>query len=249
MNSVALAHLRQRHIDDSVPGTRMYCTSDAEIPHVSAEELPPLERDAHTNGWLTDHPRPALGERISRAIGDTLMQYVPRPEVPCFDESCFVALADSSTIKAAELRPGMLVETLRGARRVHAVVRTSVLTGEIEMCDIGGLRITPWHPVRSRSRWTFPARLTMARKVACKAVISVLLAHGPGDVDAHSVLVGGMWCIALGHGTLDDRVLTHPFLGDWERVARNIAALPEIDRVRCAKGVVRVARGMVSVFV
>ena len=39
------------------------------------------------------------------------------------------------------------IESMVGPRKVGAVVRTGVPLGEDLLCRIGGLKVTPWHPV------------------------------------------------------------------------------------------------------
>lgn len=48
-------------------------------------------------------------------------------------------------------------------------------------------------------------------------------------------MVGGVWCVTLGHGVVDgDDVRAHGFFGDWERCVGELKGLP-----RGRNGVVR----------
>jgi hypothetical protein len=107
-----------------------------------------------------------------------------------------------------------------------------------EMCLVGRrLLVTPWHPVAvpSPSRgddgvWKFPRDVAVRSVRYTGAVYSVLLERDE-DADAHAVLVGGVWGVTMGHGLTqagkEGDVRVHQFYGDYDKVGRALARLPQ----------------------
>jgi hypothetical protein len=137
-------------------------------------------------------------------------------------------------VRVGRLREGMAVVTPRGARRVVGVLRMPVRREE--MCLVGsglggGLLVTPWHPVslRSGGEWAFPSELARRSVRYTGAVYSILLERDE-DVDAHSIMVGGVWGVTMGHGLVESGeqrdVRAHQFYGDYDKVSRALARLP-----------------------
>lgn len=165
---------------------------------------------------------------------------------PCFAGSARVALAaptttgvpeagktagatdGGQTVRIGRLRAGMSVQTPTGSRKVVAVLKTRVRRAD--MCLVGGLMVTPWHPVSlDGSGWAFPAHLEHRPLRYTGSIYSVLLERGP-DVDAHAIMVDGVWGVTLGHGLLDaagsEDVRAHQFLGNHDLVSKSLASLP-----------------------
>jgi hypothetical protein len=137
-------------------------------------------------------------------------------------------------VRVEQLKRGMKVMTLKGPREVAAIVRTSNSSGEEPLCRIGdGLEITPWHPIRAQGQgqdvWVFPIDKVAPQTRACDAVYSILLMpDGEKDADAHSIFIGGVWCVTLGHGLTSSAsgdIRAHSFLGDYEKVLQKISYL------------------------
>jgi len=179
-----------------------------------------------------------------------------KSSAPCFAGHCRVALASNiaakgkfslPTITVEELKRGMQVLTRLGPRRVVSIIRTAIPNSYMQMCQLGDLVITPYHPVHLDGKWSFPADLFEPQETACEAVYSLLLE--PDDQpDAHAVTIEGVTCITLGHGLVvptgdgfqDVRV--HAFLGDYEKVLQAIAGFPGfdgVDGIVHTRGVVR----------
>lgn len=149
---------------------------------------------------------------------------------PCFSGDCTVSLSGGGTVCVEELRRGMEIQTLKGARKVAVVVRTAIPSGEALLCRIGDLKVTPWHPILSAEAWAFPADIAKPELVPCEAVYSLLLlpVAEQDALDAHSVCVSGVWCVTLGHGLTSvgaKDVRAHAFLGDYEKVLRSLSRL------------------------
>ena len=138
-----------------------------------------------------------------------------------------------STIRIGRLRPGMSVQTPLGPRRVAAVLRTRVRGATL--CLVGGLLVTPWHPVSlGHGGWAFPAHVADRRAVRYTGTVYSVLLERDGDVGAHAVMVDGVWGVTLGHGVVGGGgdgdgdgvdVRAHRFFGDYEFVARSLAGL------------------------
>jgi len=76
------------------------------------------------------------------------------------------------------------------------VVRTGVPLGEDLLCRIGGLKVTPWHPVYvpAKGGWVFPVDVVVPEMMSCNAVYSVLLRESVEMIveqaaDAHTISV------------------------------------------------------------
>ncbi|RMZ80101.1 hypothetical protein DV737_g3181, partial [Chaetothyriales sp. CBS 132003] len=215
------------------------------------------------------------------ALPPVKMSRYHRKSNPCFSGSSKVLLAGNSLLPIEQLRPGHQVWTQAGARKVVAVLRTDPLPsltstqGTMDMidrgvlCKLDNLWVTPWHPVLVNDTWTFPADVAEEVKVCDQPVYSLLLEQrqhqhqqkmlvADDDDTAHTVMVGGVVAVTLGHGIIgatavapalpnkwetakqQGDVRAHVFFGDWTRVKHALDSLQEDDegRVRCS-GVLR----------
>lgn len=148
---------------------------------------------------------------------------------PCFAGNATVVVAapgaGEKVMRIGRLRPGMSVLAPRGPRRVVAVLKTAARREA--MCLIGkGLIVTPWHPISLNGNgWAFPAELPHRPVRYTGSIYSVLLQRD-SDVEAHAVMVGGVWGVTLGHGlTATDDVRAHGFLGDHDAVLKSLTGL------------------------
>ncbi|OTA99743.1 hypothetical protein M426DRAFT_268856 [Hypoxylon sp. CI-4A] len=174
---------------------------------------------------------------------------------PCFAGSCKVLLADGQKVPVWTLHRGSFVRTPLGSRRVVSVLKTMVRGASL--CGIAGLLVTPWHPIRiegMQGGWSFPVDYLLESEEPraeeyTGAIYSILLERDESP-EAHAIEVGGVWAVTLGHGILrgkDSR--SHPFLGDYGRVAVAIAMLhPDEDGVALSGGVRRDGDGLVCGF-
>ena len=131
----------------------------------------------------------------------------------CADNACFsgdsdILLADGTTTRVDAITKDTLVLTGAGeASEVRCVVKTWCKDGQTELVTLSdGLRITPWHPVKTDDSWQFPVEINTAQESPCEAVYSLVLASG------HTVMIGGFECVTLGHG-LEGAVVGHAYLG------------------------------------
>jgi len=146
---------------------------------------------------------------------------------PCFAAKCLIDLGGGERIAVEEVRKGMSVWTPAGHRSVAAVVATQVK--EYEMCRIGDLVVTAWHPVHVGGKWVFPNDIS-GDQVLYSGVIYSLLLEPDNNPKTHGVRIGGCLAVTLGHGLtavpgneVDARA--HTFLGDHKKVARSLEGL------------------------
>lgn len=185
-------------------------------------QAPPVQMQQQQQSFMSMWPptQQQQAPRVSQA--GFSMQMYNQQQAPCFSGKSHVTLADGTEIPVEELRKDMAVTTLKGRRTVVAVVKTKLELGGMDLCEIGigGLVVTPWHPIKLASGlWKFPADAATPKRIACAAVSSILL-QADSDADAHSVLIGGIWCVTLGHGvtTISERdARAHSFLGSWDK--------------------------------
>ncbi|KAM0351863.1 hypothetical protein ACHAPU_002376 [Fusarium lateritium] len=142
----------------------------------------------------------------------------------CFAASTEVTLASGRTVQIRKLRRGMKVRTPRGSRRVALVLKTPV-EREV-LCRVGNVLVTPWHPVSpDGKRWDFPANAADSAVMYTGCIYSVLLERD-ASIAAHSIRVGDMWGVTLGHGvTAGTDVRAHTFFGDYNAVGKGLLAL------------------------
>lgn len=132
-------------------------------------------------------------------------------------------LADGSTRRVADLVKGdMVLASCVGETAIFAevlcVVRTMCPDSRAVLVELpGGARLTPHHPVQVDGVWRFPKDLAGTEERPCESVFSFILQ------DAPSILVGGVPCVALGHG-IEEGAAAHPYFGS-ERVIEDIAKL------------------------
>jgi hypothetical protein len=242
--SLARSHLRQQCSNFKDPGLQVYGKDSAIF----------LEERNKLDAAFMSLPPPEPSLTVTHAFGrggvsntagspkKIAMSMYYSSSGPCFAGDCSVQLSTGESVKVEELKRGMKVRTLSGTNEVAVVVRTHIQGGVTELCRVGELKVTPWHPIvasGSKDMWVFPADVAPAESTPCEAVYSVLLLPSADDVDAHSISVGGVWCVTLGHGLTkgSEDVRSHAFLGDYEKVLKDLSSLEEFydekGMVRC----------------
>ena len=155
----------------------------------------------------------------------------------CFAAGCGVKLPNGNKVDVETLRAGVTVWTPKGARKVAAIVETTVANEE--MCRLGNLVITLWHPIRFNGSWTFPNAVTSSIFLYSGTVYSLML-EPDKDGGAHGVEVGGQLAVTLGHGITQANIAedsrSHAFFGDYMEVQRSLARLKIRDRVLISMG-------------
>lgn len=155
----------------------------------------------------------------------------------CFAVGCGVKLLNGTTVEVETLKAGVTVWTPKGARKVAAIVETTIANKK--MCRLGNLVITPWHPICFDGRWTFPNAVTSSTFLYSGTIYSLML-EPDKDVGAHGVEVGGQLAVTLGHGITRANIAednrSHPFFGDYMEVQRSLTRLKIRDGVLISMG-------------
>lgn len=136
----------------------------------------------------------------------------------CIAGDCVVSMADGSQKRVDQIKKGdKVLASLSGAgstSEVACVVKTHCFNGRESLVTLpGGLRLTPYHPVRKdvcysllvkrsstnfviKDAWHFPLNLEVPhRDTRCNYVYNFVLSG-----ETHAVVVNGVECITLGHG-------------------------------------------------
>ncbi|KAH7340290.1 hint-domain-containing protein [Rhizoctonia solani] len=174
-------------------------------------------------------PKPSLKDRaVYRPGSNSAATYSPvasmamyrSSSAPCFAGWCSVD-TKSGKNRVSDLRRGTVVCTPNGTARVVAILKTVCPGRVIELCTIGKLVITPWHPMHHQGSWVFPAQVCEPKSLSCDYVYSILLEPSP-DSESHAVFIEGTRCVTLGHGCTD-LVRAHPFLSNYARVVESLS--------------------------
>jgi len=265
--SLARAHQRQQCGNFRDPGLQVYGRDSS----IFIEERDKLDAAFDALPPPTPSPSSPLSHSYSRP-GRTQGYAAPRSQLssmsayhspvgPCFSGQCLLTGIGGTQVRVEQLKRGMEVMTLKGLRKVAAIVRTSSSSGRELLCRLGdGLEITPWHPIlaqgQSQDKWVFPADSVVPQARTCDAIYSILLVPDEvNDADAHSVSIGGLWCVTLGHGLIASAsgdIRAHAFLGNYEKVLNEISNLDgfyDTDGVVKSSGTKRAADGKICGFI
>ena len=163
-----------------------------------------------------------------------------------FSPDSQILLPDGTTVTCGSVKPGTLIATPSGQpARIKLIVKTLILATRTLLCKIGGMAVTPWHPIRVDGGWKFPVEVVEPRWVAADAVYSFILETVDEKEEWEPVmLIGGIEAITLGHSLLDDPILfprsisssqlgsftlhnvvEHPYFGS-QRVVEDLMSMP-----------------------
>lgn len=124
----------------------------------------------------------------------------------CFDGEGKVLMHDGSFKNVKLLSKGDKVISMdNNIATIVCVVRTKVMK-PIEIVEIDGVKITPWHPIRQNNQWIFPFDVDKTKEIYCDYIYNLVLDK------YHVVVINGLECITLGHGYTGN-VLFHEYYG------------------------------------
>jgi hypothetical protein len=104
--------------------------------------------------------------------------------------------------------------------KVNCVVKTECEGGKADIVELkGGLRITPYHPIRINGKFFFPSIFADVVNVGCPYVYSFVL-----DKE-HIMTINGIQCVTMGHNFVNDNVVRHPYFGSQ-------AVIKDLSRLR-----------------
>lgn len=96
---------------------------------------------------------------------------------------------------------------------VECITHHKCPNNQANLCKIGCLLITPYHPIINNNSWQFPIDINPSVNIQCNYVINLVLE------DRKSVNINNIVCCTLGHG-LEGDVISHPFFGT-EKIIEN----------------------------
>jgi len=207
--SLAQAHLLQQCNNFKDPG----------VQHFGGEIFTSI-RDKLDDIFLTLAPPTPSIRRGSNTTTVMNMQAFYNPSGVCFDGDCSVLMMDGSYKLIKEIKKGDMVYSTKGtAARVKCVVKTLINAKKRRLvCLEGGLRITPWHPVKINNVFEFPINLGRVMIMECEAVYNFVLE------DKHIMNINGIECVTLGHGFEDNQVVKHEYFGT-EMMIKDLAKI------------------------
>jgi Mg-chelatase subunit ChlD len=215
--SLANSHMLQLCTNFKDPGVQVYGGAMfKEVRDLADDifcELPPP----------TPSRRRAQPVPVQVAGGPPVRAMPPPPQVDmsrynnrsagCFGGDCVVEMADGRKQRVRDARRGDKVMTTgpdggTTAATVLCVVETICPLGVNEVVELPtGLKITPYHPVRTAAgEWRFPGDLESVQVIAISSVFTFVLDKG------HIAIINGVECVTLGHG-FDGPIVGHPFFG------------------------------------
>jgi len=98
--------------------------------------------------------------------------------------------------------------TIERPKKVACIVRTKI-DDTVDMVDINGVLLTPWHPIFHNGDWKFPAKIGAETRHNIGYIYNVVLEdHG------HSIFINDVECITLGHGLTHHDVVDHDYFGE-----------------------------------
>jgi hypothetical protein len=253
------AHAKQICNSFKVPGPLMY-GRDAPLFINCRDEMDNafdnLPAPTPSRKIVTRPHRSGERNKTTRSIN---MKSWNRSSNSCFAANSKVRMADGVEREIETVRPGMKVWTPVGPRAIKHIVGNQV--EQAEMCVLGNLRVTPWHPVRMDveincgnevpGKWGFPADIAVMKESYNGIIYSVMLQRD-SDERAHSIQIDNVTVVTLGHGVLAKRKgdsRAHDFFGNYDLVLKSLERLPEDESgVRSSKGVERDINDLVNGF-
>eukprot|EP00800_Vazella_pourtalesii_P003159 TRINITY_DN1319_c1_g4_i1.p1 TRINITY_DN1319_c1_g4~~TRINITY_DN1319_c1_g4_i1.p1 ORF type:complete len:684 (+),score=88.35 TRINITY_DN1319_c1_g4_i1:50-2053(+) len=127
---------------------------------------------------------------------------------PCFSGESLVLLPDDTQKRVDQLARGDFIKTPTSRCQITCVIKTHCSKGRIDLVNLHGLGITPWHPVRIEGKWTYPCKLSEPAEIDCVAVYSFVLETSDEEI----MIINNMECATLGHSFTGD-VIGHPYFG------------------------------------
>jgi hypothetical protein len=151
-------------------------------------------------------PPPSLTVNGNRYHVNSMNSFNDRSN-PCFAGYNKVKMAYDDSFKyVKDIKKGDQVWTSMGTAQVTLVVKTICRNYMTDLCKVGNLVVTPWHPIKYNNEWSFPNELSSVSLVQCEAVYSFVL-------DKYHVMnIENFEVICLAHGYTND-ILTHNFWG------------------------------------
>ena len=142
----------------------------------------------------------------------------------CFDGNSLITMYDNSVKKVSEIKKGDRVKNMNGDSyaTILCVLKSKTPSPIVKLCEMNGMYITPYHPVRVKGEWKFPIDIKSPQDVACDYVYNLVVDQG------HVVSINGVECITLGHGFTDNSVVSHPYFGT-DQIVKDLSSMKGYD--------------------
>ena len=116
-------------------------------------------------------------------------------------------MADGSTKLVKNLRKNDEIRTQDGkASKLICVIKFKTQRGLAKLCNIGGLSITPRHPIEVEGTWVYPSSISAPQETKCPAVYNLIVESN------HIAIINEVPVILMGHNYTDG-ILKHEYLG------------------------------------
>ncbi len=121
----------------------------------------------------------------------------------CFDGNSLVIMEDATTKNVSSLSKG---DKVFGGFKINCVVKTKI-GFNLEVVELNGMLITPWHPVLINNEWKFPINIKSSSHVFMDYVYNIILDNG------HIMIINDVKVVTLGHHFTDNNVVKHDYYG------------------------------------
>merc|ERR1719464_1251797 len=206
--SLIFAHLQQYNNNFKDPGVQYYGGKLFNSLRDKANDIfikmPAPKPSYKAPDWLKNFSQQPIVQQQARNVNmGNYMNYGGG----CFAGHCLVEMKDDSLKMIKDLCVG---EVVSGGAKVVCVIKYECKDNKSVLCGFdGGLKITPYHPMRVDEEWVFPIDVdgVVCREEVCAYVYNVVLSDG------HVLNVNGVQCCTLGHGLMENEVITHEYFG------------------------------------
>jgi hypothetical protein len=149
----------------------------------------------------------------------------------CFANWCRIKLFDGSYKRLDELNGSEMLfvnnsdqNDVNTAGRIKYVIKTKVPNSQTNMCKIGDLFITNWHPIKYGDTWVFPNQVTNVFAQNIDWYYNIILEQ-TNNLRPYSVIIENIECITMAHNIVnfDDTndILQHNYFGN-DSVTRDL---------------------------
>ncbi len=188
---------------------------DAAVQHYGGLQAKEMQNQLRLAFCALPPPTPSLPTTV--AVTAAYMSTYMDATIGCFDGQGEVKMAYAPTKPVWRLNRGDEVATPYGSAKVVCVVVTPVAGRSTHMVNIGGVLLTPWHPVllSASKAWTFPCDHASPYRTDISHVYNVVLDRH------HIIVINGVQCVTMGHD-FTGPVVGHDYFGS-RRVVDDLA--------------------------
>jgi len=142
----------------------------------------------------------------------------------CFDGDGLVQLSNGQFKKVKELLKGDKIISQGKITEIICLVKYEI-NREIDLTNLNGVLITPWHPVLVNNIWKFPIEISQPQRKFIAEIYNLVLKS------QHIVEINKIKLVTLGHGIFTNKTVSHEYFG----TQRVIEDLKKIDGYEIGK--------------